>query len=111
MALLTSSGRISGQSFNVGSVLPNPCKTSQYEHNSTSASLHNLCRIYLSLQVVIFATLLVASYAAPGYESHSFGHNVPVAPIPHAPTVRYTHGPTAIAHAPVEVEHHVSLIY
>jgi hypothetical protein len=57
---------------------------------------------------VTFATLLVASHAAPGYESHSFGHYGPVATIPHAPTVRYTHSPTAIAHAPVEVEHHVS---
>jgi hypothetical protein len=57
---------------------------------------------------VAFATLLVASYAAPGYESRSFGHHGPVATIAHAPTVRYTHAPAAIAHAPVELEHHVS---
>jgi hypothetical protein len=62
------------------------------------------------LQIVIFATLLVASHTAPGDESHPFSHYGPVAAIPHAPTVRYTHSPTVIAHAPVEVEHHVSLI-
>lgn len=110
VVFLTSSRRMSGQSLNVGSVLSNPSKTGQYEHNSTSASLHNLCCIHLSLQVVIFATLLIASYAAPVYESHSLGHNVPVATVPHAPIVTYTHGHTVIAHAPVEVEHHVSLI-
>ncbi|PNF41980.1 hypothetical protein B7P43_G13675 [Cryptotermes secundus] len=63
------------------------------------------------MKVVIFATLLIASYAAPVYESHSLGHNVPVATVPHAPTVRYTHGHAVIAHAPVEVEHHAPANY
>jgi hypothetical protein len=69
--------------------------------------------------------LLAACYTAPGYESHSFRHYGPVATAAHAPSLSYSHAPSlsyshapslsyshapaAIAHAPVEVEYHVSL--
>ena len=58
---------------------------------------------------MIFATLLVATYAVPVYESHSYGRYGPVATIANAPTVRYAHAPATLVHAPVQVEHHVSL--
>lgn len=57
-----------------------------------------------------FATLLAATYAVHVYEGNSYGRYVPVATIAHAPTVRYAHAPATLVHAPVQAEHHVSLI-
>lgn len=57
-----------------------------------------------------FATLLAATYAVRIYQGNSYGRYVPVATIAHAPTVRYTQAPATPVHAPVQVEHHVSLI-
>lgn len=59
-----------------------------------------------------FATLLAASYAVHNYQGNSYGRYVPVATIAHAPTVRYAPAPApaTLVHAPVQVEHHVSLI-
>ena len=56
-----------------------------------------------------FATLLAATYAVSIYQGNSYGRYVPVATIAHAPAVRYSHAPATLAHAPVQVEHHVSL--
>ena len=56
-----------------------------------------------------FATLLAASYAVRIYQGNSYDRYVPVATIAHAPTVRYAPAPATLAHAPVQVEHHVSL--
>jgi len=59
---------------------------------------------------VTFATLLAATYAVRNYQGNSYGRYVPVATIAHAPTVRYAPAPATLVHAPVQVEHHVSLI-
>ena len=75
------------------------------------------------LQLVLLAALTVATLASPVYESESYiqsssGHEIshapslsqaPVLTYTHAPVVTYAQAPVAVAHAPVQVEHHVSI--
>lgn len=56
-----------------------------------------------------FATLLAATCAVRIYQGNSYDGHVPVATIAHAPTLRYAHAPATLVHAPVQVEHYVSL--
>lgn len=75
------------------------------------------------LELAVLAALTVATLASPVDESESYiqsgsGHvishapslsQVPALTYTHAPVVTYAHAPVAVAHAPVEVEHHVSI--
>jgi hypothetical protein len=75
-----------------------------------SYKMHTIKLLFIlpSFQVVIFTALLAASNAAPGYDSSSFSHYGPVTATVHAPSLGYSHPPVVTAHAPVEIENHVS---
>jgi hypothetical protein len=91
--------------------LPNRINFTEHDNTLTTQRLYISSNgPFLLFQVVTFATLLAATYAVRVYEGNSYGRYGPVATIAHAPTVRYTHAPAALVHAPVQVEHHVSLI-